>query len=274
MSRNQQLARILFALGMVSLGILALVYSHLALTWYSVPKWVPWRGGLTYASGIILLSCGAGLLFKRTARLSACILLPYLVIWLLMRVPALATAPLTAVIWENAGEIAVLVAGALVLFARLAELREGSKLRFATGANGMRTARILFALSLLAFGVSHFAYVGQTAGLVPTWLPFRTGWAYLTGAAHLAAGIGVLFSVYPRLAATMEAAMLSVFTLLVWVPAILAAPTSMPTWTEILISLGVTAGAWVVAESIAAKDSTKSVRVTVDTPLGGRRRPS
>lgn len=253
MSRTQQLARILFALGMVSLGILALVYGHLAVAWYSVPDWVPWRRGFTYASGIILLSGGAGLLFKRTARLSACILFPYLVIWLLMRVPALATAPLTAVLWENAGEIAVLVAGAWVLFARLAELREGSTLQFATGADGMRTARILFALSLLAFGVSHFAYVGQTASLVPAWLPFRTGWVYLTGAAHLAAGFGVLFSVYPRLAATMEAAMLSVFTGLVWIPAILAAATSVPTWTEIIVSFAVTGGAWMVAESMAGQ---------------------
>lgn len=258
MSRNQQLARILFALGMVSLGILALVYGRLGLVWYSVPKWVPWPEGFTYASGILLLSGGAGLLFQRTARLSACLLLSYLALWLLMRVPALAAAPLTAVLWENAAEIAVLVAGAWVLVARLSESREGSKGRFATGATGLRTARILFALSLVAFGVSHFAYVGQTARLVPTWLPFPTGWAYLTGAAHLAAGLGVLGSIYPRLAATMEAAMLSVFTLLVWVPAILAAPTSLPTWTEIVISLGVTAGAWVVAESLAAQGSTQS----------------
>jgi len=245
---------------MVSLGILAFVYTHFFLPWYSVPQWVPWRGGFTYASGIILMSGGAGLLFKRTARFSACMLLIYLAIWLLMRVPALVTMPLTAVFWENAAEIAVLVAGAWVLFARLAEFREGSKWRFVAGANGMRIARILFALSLLAFGVSHFAYVAQTAALVPTWLPFRIGWVYLTGAAHLAAGIGVLFSIYPRLAATMEAAMLSVFTLLIWIPAIVAAPTSMPMWTEIVVSLGVTAGAWVVAESIPSHDSTTPLR--------------
>lgn len=174
----------------------------------------------------------------------------------------MATSPLTAVTWENAAEIAVLVAGAWVFFAGLTELRDGATWRFATGANGMRTAQILFALSLLAFGVSHFAYVAQTAGLVPTWLPFRTGWAYLTGTAHVAAGVGVLFSIYPRLAAAIEAAMLSVFTLLVWITAIVAAPTSMPTWTEIVVSLGVTAGAWVVAESIAAQESAMSVPAT------------
>jgi uncharacterized membrane protein len=258
MSRNQHAAQILFALGMINLGILAIVYSAFGLVWYSVPTWVPWREMVAGASAIILLGGGAGLLFTRTARLSACILLSYLLIWLLLRVPALAAAPLTEVNWQNAGELAVLVAGAWVLLARMAEARAGSKVRFVTSETGARIARFLFAVSLLAFGLSHFVYAGQTAGLVPTWLPFRTDWAYVTGAAHLAAGIGVLFSIYPRLAATMEAAMLSVFTLLVWVPAVLAASTSAPTWTEFLISWAITAGAWVVAESIPAQDITKT----------------
>jgi uncharacterized membrane protein len=136
----------------------------------------------------------------------------------------------------------------------VAEWTEASKWRLATGPQGIRAARILFGLALIAFGVAHFAYVPQTAALVPAWLPFRTGWAYLTGAAHVAAGVGVLFSIYPWLAAMLEASMLSLFTVVVWVPAILAAPASMPTWTEIVVSLGVTAGAWVVAESLAAGD--------------------
>ncbi|HEY5087718.1 MAG TPA: DoxX family membrane protein [Gemmatimonadaceae bacterium] len=257
MNRNQQLARTLFALGIVGFGILALVDGHFALDWQPVPAWIPWREGFPYASGIIMLGSGAGLLFTRTTRLSARILLPYLLIWLLLRVPALATAPLTVVGWESAGEVAVLVAGGWILFARLAELRDGSKLQFATGENGRRIARILFALALAAFGLSHFAYVGHTAELVPKWLPSPTGWVYLTGAGHIAAGIGVLFSIYPRFAAMMEAAMLGVFTLLVWVPALLATPTIPSNWSEFLTSWAVTAGAWVVAESITRKDSAK-----------------
>lgn len=237
---------------MASLGVLALVYGHSGVAWYSVPKWVPWREAVTYASGVILLGCGAGLLSKRTALLSTRILLPYLLIWLLLRVPTLATAPLVEGNWQNAGELAVLVAGAWTLFASLAESSEGAQLPFATGEKGRRIARILFSLSLFAFGLSHFAYVGQTAPLVPKWLPFPTGWAYLTGVAHIAAGIGVLLSIYPQLAARMEAAMLSVFTLLVWIPALQVAPTSLPLWTEFLMSWAITAGAWVVAENMTA----------------------
>jgi hypothetical protein len=96
-------------------------------------------------------------------------------------------------------------------------------------------------------------YVKDTADYVPAWLPYRTGWAYLTGAGHIAAGLGVLFSVLPRVAAVAEAGMLSIFTLFVWVPAILAAPTTRLPWTAFFISWAITAGAWVVAENIPPK---------------------
>lgn len=227
----------LFALGIMGLGILALVYGNLGVAWYSVPAWVPWPRGCAYASGIILLGGGAGLLFRPTAAISTRILLAYLAIWLLLRVPTLATDPLTVVNWENAGELAVLVAGAWVLFA--------------TGVRGLRIARMLFGLALVAFGLSHFAYLANTASLVPTWLPFPKGWAALTGAAHIAAGVGVLFSIYPRLAARLEAVMLGTFTILVWVPAIVGPHADLSVWTELVISAAITAGAWVVAESMS-----------------------
>lgn len=251
--RNQRIAQLLFALGMMGLGVLALIYGHLALPWYSIPKWIPRRDLVSYASGIILLGGGVALLFARTARLATRILLSYLLVWLLLQLPSWVKSPLVEVVWQNAGELAVLVAGAWVLFARMAEEGERSSVRFATGENGMRIARILFALSLFAFGLSHFVYEAQTTPLVPAWLPFRNSWAYITGAAQIAAGVGVLFSILPRLAATLQVLLLCMFTFLVWPQALIAAPTSVPTWTEFLFSWAITTGAWVVAESIPAE---------------------
>jgi uncharacterized membrane protein len=258
MDRNQQAARILFSLGMVGLGILALTYGDFALQWQPVPEWVPWRKPLAYASGIIMLAGGVGLLSGRTAALSIRILFPYLLAWwLLLKVPNVVTAPQIEVNWLGCGEIAVLLAGGWVLFAQLAALREESPLRFAVGDNAFRNARLLFGVALLPIGLSHFVYATQTAALVPAWFPARIGWAYLTGAGHLAAGIGVLFSIYPRLAAAMEAGMLSVFTLVVWIPAVVAAPTTRLPWTAFVISWAITAGAWVVAASIGRKKNPR-----------------
>lgn len=74
----------------------------------------------------------------------------------------------------------------------------------------------------------------------------------------MACGIGVLFSIYPGVAATTEAGMLSWFTLLVWVPAILAAPTTRLPWTAFFISWAITSGAWLAADSIAMKKPVRS----------------
>jgi uncharacterized membrane protein len=255
MTRIQQPALILFSIGMIGLGILALIYGDFALVWQPVATWIPGRTGLAYASGLIMLLGGIGLLFRTTATASARILFPYLIIWLLLKVPALIVAPQMEAVWLGFGELAVLLAGGWVLFARLSGLPERSILSFAAGENGIRIARILFAISLIPIGLSHIVYVKETAALVPPWLPFRTGWAYLTGIGQIACGLGVLFSPYPRLAAAAEAGMLSLFTLLVWGPAILASPATRLPWTAFFISWAITAAAWLVARNIITKSA-------------------
>src|SRR5450631_3516300 len=253
MTRTQQPARTLFAIGMIGLGILALIYGDFAMVWQPVAPWIPGRTLLAYASGVIMLFGGIGLLFRATVAWSVRILFPYLIVWMLLKVPALIVAPKMEAVWLGFGELAVLMTGGWVLFAQLAELRPGSPLAFLTGENGIRCARILFAVSLLPIGLSHIVYVKQTAELVPAWLPYREGWAYLTGAGQIASGLGVLFSVFPRVAAWAEAGMLSLFTLLVWAPAILAAPRTRLPWTAFFISWAIASAAWVVAQNIEAK---------------------
>jgi uncharacterized membrane protein len=257
MTRSQQPALTIFAVGMIGLGILALIYGDFALVWQPVAAWVPGRTAFAYASGLLTLLGGIGLLFRATAAWSVRILFPYLIVWLLLKVPALLVAPGVEGVWLGVAELGVLLAGGWTLFARLAGLREGSPLAFATGENGVRIARILFALSLIPIGLSHLVYAKDTAALVPAWLPFRMGWAYLTGVGQMACGTGVLFSILPQVAATVEAGMLTIFTLLVWVPAILAAPKTRLPWTAFFISWAIMAAAWVVASNIARKKSAQ-----------------
>jgi len=84
---------------------------------------------------------------------------------------------------------------------------------------------------------------------VPHWLPFPLGWAYLTGAGSLAACLGLALGVAPRLAATLEAAMLGVITALVWAPGLFALPPDRTQWTGFLISAAIACGAWTVADT-------------------------
>jgi uncharacterized membrane protein len=257
MMRSKQPALTLLAMGMIGLGIIALVYGDFAMVWQPVPAGIPGRTALAYASGIIMLLGGIGLIVDATAALAIRILFPYLIVWALLKVPALVVAPQIEAVWLGFGELAVLLSGGWMLFARLARLREGSPLAFLTSEKAIGAARILFAVSLLPIGLSHIMYVKETAELVPAWLPYRVGWAYLTGAGQMACGLGVLFSVLPRVAAWAEAAMLSLFTLLVWGPQIVAAPKTRLPWTAFFISWAIGSAAWMVAQNIAPKRAAK-----------------
>jgi uncharacterized membrane protein len=256
MNRNQQPVLTLFAVGMIGLGVLGLIYGAFAMVWQPVAPWVPGRTALAYCAGLIMLIGGVALLFEATTRWAVRILFPYLIVWALLKVPALVVAPQIEAVWLGIGELTVLLSGGWVLFARLGEVKQGSIWSFAAGENGVRMARILFAVSLIPIGLSHILYVKETAALVPAWLPFRTEWAYLTGAGQMACGLGVLFGmrfgVLARVAAICEAGMISVFALLVWLPAIVAAPKARLPWTAFWITWAIGTAAWVVAANIPA----------------------
>jgi uncharacterized membrane protein len=234
--KHKQAAQTAFATGMIGLGIFGLINGDFDEIWQIVPASVPGRQALVFASTALMLLCGIGLLSKRTEALAARVLFPYLsLLVLLLKVPVVVKHPLVEVAWQGMSEILVIFTGGWVLLA--ADKRT------------IRIAQLVFGFALIPLGLAHFFYLNMTAPLVPAWLPYHTFWAYFTGAAQIAAGLGVLLGILPQLAAAMEAALLTAFTALVWIPAILAAPTSHPVWSEFTISWAVSAGAWVVAAS-------------------------
>jgi uncharacterized membrane protein len=262
MSRSQQPAITLFAVGMIGLGALALVVGDFAMQWQPVAPWFPARTALAYAAGVLMLLCGASLFFPRTAAWSARILFPYCIVWALLKVPSLIVAPTIEAVWLGFGEITVLLSGAWTLFVRLADLPASSPLAPLTSERSLKAARILFALSLLPIGLSHIVYIQPTHDFVPAWLPFRTGWAYLTGIGQMASGLGILFGILPRVAAWAEAIQISLYTLLIWVPLAIAHPTVRLNWTGLSISWIIGAAAWAVAQNVPSTAEAAETEAT------------
>ncbi len=247
---SQQLGQTLMAIGLLGLGVLALRYGDFAMVWQPVPEWLPARHAVADASGVLMLLLGLGLLFRTTASLSARVLFPYLILWACLKLPAIFVAPQIEGVWLGLGELTLLLAGGWTLFCRVVEVSPTSRFRFLAGESGMRAARIMFGLSAIPVGLSHLFYSKATADFVPAWLPYRMGWAYLTGVGQIAVGLGVLFSILPWLAAAAEAGMITCFTLLVWLPAILRAPKERLNWTAFFISWIIGAAAWIVAQNV------------------------
>ena len=244
-----RVAKTSFALALFGLGVLTLIYGDFALQWQPVPETLVGRHVIAYLSGAVLLLTGAGLLWRTTELLGSRVFYIYSLVWLALKIPQLFTNPRVEGNWLGAGELAVIAAAGLALVA---------------SSKGQRSvARYVFAVALIPIGLSHFIYTQATVGIVPTWLPFRLFWANLGGAGHIAAGLGVLFGVRALLAARLEAAMIGAFTVLVWLPGVIGAPTSRLQWTAFFMSWIIGAAAWVVAESIGKSPS----RGANDTPV-------
>ena len=204
---------------------------------------------LAIVSGTFLLASAIALIGRPTVEAGALVLAGFLLLReLVLQVPAVVAHPLMEASWYSVSEDLVLLAGAWTIFSLLPPDR-GALAKF----RQVRAGQILFALALPAIGLSHMFYLDQTAPLIPPWLPLHVPLAYFTGAAHIAAGAAILFDVLARLAATLEAVMVSLFTLLVWVPTLSASPANRFDWAEICVSTAIAGAAWAVAESFRGR---------------------
>lgn len=251
--RIASVGHVLFAATFIALGIQGLIPGNLAHTLSAVPKDIAWREVmvvLVYLRPFIYLACGLGLFWQRAAGAAARMLLVFLLLWMLaFKIPLIIRSPAVEVYYQNWGETAVLVAGAWVLYAWFAPGWDRARLGFATGETGVRNARILYALALIAFGLSHFAYLGNTAPLVPAWLPWHVFWAYFTGSTYLLAAVAILIGVYARLATALSTLQMGLFTLLVWTPLMFAGTITAGQRGEFIVSWMLTAAAWVLTDS-------------------------
>ncbi len=246
----RSVVQVAFAVTMISLGILGFVKGGFTPVWAPVPAGLPAHEVLVYLCAFVSLATGLGLLWQRTAANAARALVALLgVWWLLFRLPDIFRAPASQDSWSGAAETAVMVAAAWVQYAWFASDWDRRHLRFASGAQGLRGARILYGLALIPFGVAHFTYLKETVSLVPVWLPAHIFWAYFFGCTFIAAGVAILIGVYARLAAALSAVQLALFLFLVWVPIVAAGSKSTFQWSETILSWALASGAWVVADS-------------------------
>ncbi|MGH8397679.1 MAG: DoxX family protein [Gammaproteobacteria bacterium] len=248
--RIASVGQAVFAATLIAIGILGVVKGDFTPVWAGVPKGMPARELLAYLCTLISLACGVGLLWRRASSSAARVLLAYLLLWIvLINGHEALPAPTVLGAWYPFAQTAVIVAAAWILYAWFAADWDKRWLSFATGGKGVRIARVLYSLTLVFFGVSHFIYLSNTTSLVPHWLPAHVFWAYFFGATYIAAGVAILIGVFARLAAALSAIQMGIFTLLVWVPFVVAGHISANNWSEFVVSWTLVAGGWVVADS-------------------------
>jgi uncharacterized membrane protein len=120
-----------------------------------------------------------------------------------------------------------------------------------------QTSRILFAVALVAFGIQHLVYgefVTRVVPKLPTWVPWHSFWAYLTGCALIVAGAAILLRKGAQVAAATLGAGILLSFVVFYLAQIAAAPVLGGVWTNAGKALALAGGAFLVAASLACEE--------------------
>jgi uncharacterized membrane protein len=220
-----RLGRTFFAIATTGSGVQQLVTGEFVRLVPKLPAWLPAPSAWAYAVGVVLIAAGLALMSGRRARLAASVLAVMIVLmFLFQHVPLVVSNPWVGFVWTNPLKTLALAGGAALLAGTLPD--EGSALDAWAGRRSLsqQLGAVFLAIFFTVGGVQHFVYHDFVANMVPSWIPGRGFWASFTGVALIAAGVGILVRPTARLAATMSAAMIFLWVVLLHIPRALAGP--------------------------------------------------
>jgi uncharacterized membrane protein len=235
MDKVRQIATMVAGVVLIGLGVLNFAYRDSLMTWQPTPDGAAWKVPFAFLSGLILILGGIGLILPRWRARAAMLASGWVGLWaLLLHLPHVVTQFNVGSLL-GLGEASANALGLATLTGCFDRDRSALLLRLG------------FGFCLVVFGVSHFVYADFTAAMVPAWLPQRLGFAYLTGAIHALNGACLLAGIRVRVAATIEALMMSSFVLLVHIPGVAQAPHDRLQLTMLGMASLLTLAAWLVA---------------------------
>ncbi len=237
-------------------GAAAILAGVLILTWNELHDFVALQAlGPTsdhelvvYAAGVAALAGGVALQWRRSAARGAAILgVLYLVYAALFILPIL-KAPAVFDPWGNFFEQFAILIGAPLVYIRVMPNTSPS------AVNAGKIMRILFGICVATFALYQAVHLQYTAQLVPKWVPpGQMFWTIFTTVAFALAALAILTGRQALLASQLLTAMLVVFQLLIWVPAVFVSPRSHANWIENFTNLAIAATAWVLADYLRAE---------------------
>ncbi len=225
------------------LGAIIAVSGDFITTWQPVPEDAPRHAILVYIGAALLIGGGAAVQWPRTRRTGGALLALIFLVFALLWARRVIGFPQILGTWLGTAEELAIALGGCALFLPLLPPGRQPAARLAL--------RIVFGLCALLFGAAHFAYVKETAALVPAWLPPNSDfWAYATGACDVAAALAFVSGILALLAARLLTLMFLVFQALVWLPQLFQHPHEPAAWGGNGVNLALVGAAWIIAELV------------------------
>lgn len=242
------LGRIFFAVPLVTFGVQYLLYGRFVGGLPPVPPWTPGAPVLAYLTGLALIAAGISIASGRYARQAATFVgFFFLFCVLILHALHFSFVIHSGVDRTRALEPLALAGGAFVLAGTLSLAPSHSSARATNAYLVITFGRLLFAFTLVIFGLQHFWYAAFIATLIPSWMPAHLFLAYFTGVAFIAAGLSIATKILARLSATLLALMLFLWVVLLHAPRVAAHLRNCDEWSSLLVALAMSGAALILA---------------------------
>jgi hypothetical protein len=227
-------------LGRRVFGVAALASGLITLAWHDYNDWHPLRY-VVYTAAAAQIFGGAAIQVRRTAKTGALALGGAYLVFALLSLPQIVTAPQIYNSWGNFFEQFSLVTGSAIVYACLSSAWSPEMLR--------RVGRILLGICVVSLTLEQAIYLGATANLVPKWVPpSQMFWAVTTTVLFALAAVALLANRMALLAARLLTLMVVSFGLLVWVPLTLSDPHNHTNWSENAETFAIAGALWILAD--------------------------
>jgi uncharacterized membrane protein len=188
-----------------------------------VPAWIPAHLFWILFVGVALLAAVLSIYVNRKVWLSGTLLgVMFILFVLLMDAPATIANPRNRFFWALAARELVFAGAALILGASHTEQWRVNGKHWVTSLSAL-----LIAMALIFYSIEHFLHPEFVPGvplnkLMPTWIPLRSLWGYLTGIALALAGISIVIRQRSRLAVTALGLVFLLLVIFIYLPIMLA----------------------------------------------------
>jgi uncharacterized membrane protein (UPF0136 family) len=218
MRNLSDIGRIFYGISIAVMGLVT-IYDH-DFPYMLIPAGRSWLVGheiVAYISGALLILAGVFIAFaKKTLPVSLLLGTALLAIFCFYFIPyQLMASPRYMHFgqWENAAKELALAGGAFVIAGCFSR-------KF------MPVGVILYAITIISFGIDHFLFAREASDYIPSWIPGHLFWMYFTGSALLGSGIAIILKIRPGLFAALLGGMIFVWFIILHVPRVIASPSA------------------------------------------------
>ena len=126
--------------------------------------------------------------------------------------------------WENAAKELTLAGGAFVIAGCFTAKNEDKLTRFLSKL--VRFGAILFAITMMYYGILHFLFAKEAATMIPVWIPGHMFWMYFCGIALFGSGVAIILNISTRVIAALLGTMIFIWFIALHIPRVVAAATA------------------------------------------------